>query len=90
MNILNRIIRRLKRSLIRKAENEAIDQMEDKVTATVKGVVNKCPECGAAVEEDARFCPECGAEIVHICPECGQESPLDEKYCSHCGARLEK
>lgn len=90
MSILSRIVRRVKRNLIRKAEHEAIDTAEDKITATVKEVVNKCPECGAGVKDDARFCPECGGKIVHVCPDCGKESPLDKEYCSHCGTKLER
>lgn len=88
--MLSRVIHKVKYSLKRKIEHKAVDAARDGVVKTVKGVVNRCPECGKSVEEEARFCPECGGELVHICPDCGKESPLDEQFCSHCGAKLEK
>ncbi|MCD6461406.1 MAG: zinc ribbon domain-containing protein [Thermoplasmata archaeon] len=49
-----------------------------------------CPECGAAVPEDAESCPECGVLFVQtlLCPECGGEVEDGDVFCRHCGARL--
>lgn len=56
-----------------------------------------CPNCGAAVDEDAAYCWSCGTDLETttasgagstVCPEC--ETVLEERarYCRNCGTRV--
>lgn len=47
----------------------------------------KCKECGAELNEGAKFCEECGAAVPQnrLCPDCGTESPSFAKFCFNCG-----
>lgn len=56
--------------------------------APVGAVGNKCPKCGAVVEESSVFCGSCGEQLRQICSECSASSPVGAKYCSHCGRKL--
>ena len=55
----------------------------------------KCKNCGAEVDETAKFCPECGKPIIKRgrprkvalvkCVECGYEYTVDNNICPNCG-----
>lgn len=58
----------------------------------------QCPQCGAAVEEDAQRCPKCGysfgvtsgPEMGQIqCPSCGKLIPDTSRVCPECGCRID-
>jgi len=52
----------------------------------------KCPECGQAMPEDAKFCPGCGTPraivVPALCPSCGEELAPDMKFCPKCGEKV--
>lgn len=54
----------------------------------------KCPKCGRALSEDAKFCLECGTKIEKInvneaiCPHCGKKT-INGKFCMECGQKLQ-
>lgn len=51
--------------------------------------VNKCPNCGTKLEEDAEFCTNCGTQIEgFIKCECGCKNSLDAQTCKKCGKAL--
>ncbi len=49
----------------------------------------KCPSCGTAVKEGAKFCPECGKPMQSLCPACGKPVKEGAKFCSECGESLQ-
>src|SRR5262245_6682646 len=46
--------------------------------------MERCRQCGAAVEASHRFCGECGAS-VEGCPSCGEPISPGKKFCHACG-----
>ncbi len=48
----------------------------------------KCPGCGKALPEGAKFCMECGQSLAVKCPNCGSEMPMGAKFCLQCGTKL--
>ena len=46
-----------------------------------------CENCGAKLNDNAKFCPECGVKIDEIsyCPECGSKLKMNDDFCSECG-----
>ena len=51
--------------------------------------INKCPNCGTKLDEDAEFCTNCGAQIDgYIKCECGCKNSLDANNCKKCGKAL--
>ncbi len=56
--------------------------------------VEKCPNCGNVIPENAKFCLECGTKVEKlseneiICPKCGCKTAKG-KFCSECGAKLQ-
>ena len=51
--------------------------------------VNKCPNCGAKLDEDAEFCTTCGAQVEGcIKCECGCKNSPDANNCKKCGKEL--
>ncbi|MBO5288500.1 MAG: transcription termination/antitermination protein NusA [Spirochaetales bacterium] len=48
----------------------------------------QCPECGAALAENAEKCPNCGIDIYY-CPDCGAPISVNETKCSRCGVEIE-
>jgi hypothetical protein len=54
--------------------------------------MSKCPDCGAELDEGARFCANCGASVPQVkkCPKCGMELSLQAKFCLGCGFQLDK
>lgn len=62
-------------------------------TAQDKDVKVKCPKCGNAVSDNAKFCPECGEKMTVEtvkCFSCGKEIQKGVKFCPECGAKQEK
>jgi hypothetical protein len=51
-------------------------------------MARKCPSCGRANVDDARFCAGCGAEIAFPCPSCGATLPADAVFCRVCGSAV--
>lgn len=52
----------------------------------------KCANCGAEIEDGAKFCGECGAAVPQVkkCVVCGAEISLKMKFCPECGARQDE
>ncbi|MDR2827919.1 MAG: SPFH domain-containing protein [Acholeplasmatales bacterium] len=55
-----------------------------------QGGTKKCPKCGAAVNEGAKFCPECGEPQAKdkFCLECGAKISSNAKFCNECGHKF--
>ncbi|WP_449290337.1 YARHG domain-containing protein [Oscillibacter ruminantium] len=50
-----------------------------------------CINCGAALEDEAKFCPQCGAKVfVPTCPNCRAEIDPDATFCTQCGQPVSK
>ena len=65
---------------------------------TLKGV-EKCPNCGADVQNGSQFCNNCGTRMPPAsmktapkagltCPTCGTELESDAAFCFNCGTKL--
>ena len=66
----------------------------------LKGI-ERCPSCGAQVNDSAAFCVSCGTKLPEpvpvesappaekFCKNCGKELDDDVAFCSGCGARVE-
>ena len=51
--------------------------------------INKCPNCGTKLDEDAEFCTNCGAQVEgYIKCECGCKNSLEAQNCKKCGKAL--
>jgi hypothetical protein len=54
----------------------------------------KCPQCGTAVPDGAKFCPKCGTVIPNPaagpakCQQCGEALPDGALFCPKCGAKV--
>ena len=77
--------------------NEKIAVCREQVK-TLKGV-EKCPNCGADVQNGSQFCNNCGTRIPPAsmktapktgltCPTCGTELESDAAFCFNCGTKL--
>jgi class 3 adenylate cyclase len=49
--------------------------------------MERCRQCGAAVEPGYRFCGECGSPVGG-CPSCGQPLIPGKRFCVSCGQPL--
>src|SRR6202034_1568805 len=49
--------------------------------------MERCRQCGAAVEAGYRFCGECGSALGG-CPSCGQPLIPGKRFCVSCGQPL--
>ena len=50
-------------------------------------MLEKCPECGHQVSDQAKTCPSCGIEIagkITRCPDCGEVIFKEQSYCPNC------
>lgn len=49
-----------------------------------------CKQCGAELNDTARFCSKCGAKLdeAKYCGQCGAEIHDGDLFCEHCGAKL--
>ena len=50
--------------------------------------MKNCNNCGAQLDDNAKFCHECGTKQEPkkcFCSECGAELKPDAKFCSDCG-----
>ena len=65
---------------------------------TLKGV-EKCPNCGADVQNGSQFCNKCGTRMPPAsmktapkagltCPTCGTELESNAAFCFNCGTKL--
>ena len=50
--------------------------------------MERCRQCGAAVEASHRFCGECGSPLGG-CPSCGEPASPGKKFCHACGYALD-
>ncbi|MCD6298196.1 MAG: zinc ribbon domain-containing protein, partial [Deltaproteobacteria bacterium] len=52
----------------------------------------KCPDCGHAINKDAKFCPHCGHQqlVFDQCTNCGKNLPPNAKFCPKCGTPVSK
>lgn len=77
--------------------NEKIAVCREQIK-TLKGV-EKCPNCGADVQNGSQFCNKCGTRMPPAsmktapkagltCPTCGTELESDAAFCFNCGAKL--
>lgn len=86
-------------SMIQKSFNH-IDELKAAI-AEIENA-NKCPNCGAIVEEDMLFCINCGAKLekkepepqpqtqpTKYCISCGAQIQADAVFCMHCGTKQE-
>jgi class 3 adenylate cyclase/tetratricopeptide (TPR) repeat protein len=48
----------------------------------------RCPACGEASHERARFCTACGTPLPVRCPDCNEVNPRGARFCAQCGTRL--
>lgn len=49
----------------------------------------RCPACGAAQPEEARFCANCGRPMPEKAPEIAENPAEEVQYCEQCGAMRE-
>ena len=77
--------------------NEKIAVCREQIK-TLKGV-EKCPNCGADVQNGSQFCNNCGTRIPPAsmktapktgltCPTCGTELESNAAFCFNCGTKL--
>ena len=77
--------------------NEKIAVCREQIK-TLKGV-EKCPNCGADVQNRSQFCNNCGTRMPPAsmktapkagltCPTCGTELESDAAFCFNCGTKL--
>ncbi len=46
----------------------------------------RCPKCGSANADAARFCQQCGTSLsAGKCSGCGAEVSAGSKFCGQCG-----
>ena len=50
--------------------------------------MERCRQCGAAVDASHRFCGECGYPLGG-CPSCGEPTIPGKKFCHACGHALD-
>ena len=56
----------------------------------------KCNNCGAELQDNAKFCTSCGARVENSapqggsrhCPNCGSLLVADASFCTNCGQRV--
>ncbi len=48
----------------------------------------KCPKCGFANPDGAKFCNKCGSKMNLVCPGCRSVNPTGSKFCNECGLNL--
>ena len=50
--------------------------------------MSQCSNCGAELDEEAKFCMECGTPVPQNkkCVQCCIDLPLKAKFCFSCGA----
>lgn len=65
------------------ARIEALSAQRDRARAQTR-----CPICGSAQSEDARFCSNCGRPLSEPSPQVGKDTQ-DGQYCEQCGAMRE-
>ena len=45
----------------------------------------RCPACGEALHDDARYCTACGTPLAFRCPRCSAVNPPGARFCGQCG-----
>jgi predicted nucleic acid-binding Zn ribbon protein len=76
----------------------AVQQIRSEITADAAdvGVIGAvgtqkmraaCPNCGTAVEPNAKFCPNCGNKLdtERHCTNCGAALQANARFCGECG-----
>ena len=51
-------------------------------------ITKTCPNCGAQMQDNAKFCFECGTAFEQKCPNCGNKIIPGAKFCPECGQKL--
>ncbi len=46
----------------------------------------RCPSCGHANRDEAKFCAECAATLARVCSKCGGVLHPTAKFCDECAA----
>lgn len=64
---------------------DAMNQSQTTPVQTAPSV--KCPDCGTAVPDGAKFCPGCGKSFgTDVCVSCGKPIPKGAAFCPECGS----
>lgn len=101
--ILSELYRRLGEEYYNGAFEDPLPQLLpifDKITALLKKYTEhskKCGNCGAELDDDARFCQVCGTPVEEkavaeekrperVCGNCGSYLSPEAKFCGNCGA----
>lgn len=56
----------------------------------------RCNNCGAELQDNAKFCTSCGSKVESVgpqagpkhCPNCGSQLAGDASFCTNCGQRV--
>lgn len=56
----------------------------------------RCNNCGAELQDNAKFCTSCGSKVENVgpqagpkhCPNCGSPLAGDASFCTNCGQRV--
>ncbi|MFR1323847.1 MAG: zinc-ribbon domain-containing protein, partial [Ezakiella massiliensis] len=56
----------------------------------------RCNNCGAELQDNAKFCTSCGSKVENVgpqagpkhCPNCGSQLAGDASFCTNCGQRV--
>ncbi|MBX3013609.1 MAG: RDD family protein [Caldilineaceae bacterium] len=48
----------------------------------------RCPQCGNANQERARFCMHCSRPLTQTCPTCNATLAVNARFCQQCGTTL--
>ncbi len=67
---------------------EDINVLNTPIANAETQAVNKCLQCGAVIQPNAKFCPQCGNRLERVCPKCGNKLEDEMKFCPECGEKI--